>query len=67
MQSVAPVRVGEGPSCMEFSYPPGFPQFSQTPLKVSSESRQERLRVPRHYRTQDERFKQHLIPKGAPL
>ena len=45
---------------------PVFIQFSQTALKLPSERHQERLRVPRHDRTQDERFKQHLIPKGAP-
>jgi hypothetical protein len=60
MQSVAPVLVGEGPSCMEFSQPPGFPQGSQIALKPSSESRQERLRVPRHYRTQDEQVRYTL-------
>ena len=67
MQSVAPVLVGEGPSCMQFSDSPGVPQVSQVALKHSSGSRQGGLRVPRHDRTQDERFKQLLIPKGAPL
>ena len=67
MRSLAPVLVGQVPSCMRFSNSPGHPQVSQIALKTSSENRQEGLRVPRHDRTQDERFKQTLIPKGAPL
>jgi hypothetical protein len=54
MQSVAPVLMGEVPSCMRFSCPPGVTQLSQKALKVGSESRQGGLREPRHYRTQDE-------------
>jgi len=55
MQSVAPVLVGEGPSCMGFSDSPGLTQISQIAFKPSSESSQEGLSMPRHYRTQDER------------
>jgi hypothetical protein len=46
MQSVAPVRMGEVPSCMRFSCPPGVTQLSQIALKVTSEAVREAQGAP---------------------